>query len=143
MRERTWILIADRARGRILETGPDQPMTEVSCLTEPAARAAEAALTTHRPPTVNESVGMARHSIEPHTPLRDKITARFARSLCDALEAGHSAGRFDQLVLVAPPRFLGALHAELGKSLAACVVREVRHDYTSLGMQDLRERLSI
>jgi protein required for attachment to host cells len=139
----TWFLVADRARARILERGSDRALTEVACFVEPAARAGEAELTDDRPPTVNESVGRARHSIEPHTPLRDKISARFARSLCDALETGRNEGRFDKLVLVAPPRFLGALHAELGKSLAACVVREVRHDFTSIGAQDLRERLSV
>lgn len=138
----TWFLVADRARARILEAGDDHALSEVACFVEPAARAGEAALTRDRPPTVNESVGRARHSIEPHTPLRDKISARFARALCDALEAGHEEGRFDKLVLVAPPRFLGALHAELGKSLCACVVREVRHDLTALAGHELRDRLS-
>lgn len=141
MSQPTWILVADRARARILEAGPDQRLTEVACFAEPAARASEATLTTHRPPTVNESVGPMRHSIEPHTPLRDKISARFARSLCDALEDGRNQGRFDELVLVAPPRFLGTLHAELGKSLRACVAREVRRDLTSLPLHDLHGRL--
>jgi protein required for attachment to host cells len=138
----TWFLVADRARARILEGGADRTLTEVACFVEPAARAAEATLTDDRPPTVNESVGMARHSIEPHTPLRDKITARFARTLCDALEAGRNEGRFENLVLVAPPRFLGALRAQLGESLSACIEREVRHDFTSLATHELGERLS-
>ena len=142
MREPTWILVADRARARILEAGPNHTLTEVACFAEPAARARQATLTTDRPPTVNESVGRARHSIEPHTPLRDKISARFARSLRDALDKGRNEGRFEKLVLVAPPRFLGTLKAELGQSLGACVVREVRHDLTSLPVHDLEGRLS-
>ena len=138
----TWFLVADRARARILEAGPDRAFTEVACFVEPAARAGEAALTDDRPPTVNESVGHARHAIEPHTTLREKIAARFARSLCRTLETGRNEGRFDKLVLVAPPRFLGALHAELGKSVGACVVREVRRDLTAVPTHELRERLT-
>lgn len=138
----TWILVADRARARIFEAGAGDALTEVACFSEPDARAGPSTLTTHRLPTVNESVGSARHSIEPHTSLRDKITARFAHLLCEALEVGHNEGRFEQLVLVAPPRFLGALHASLGKALRARVVREIRHDLTALPARDLGERLS-
>lgn len=142
MKKPTWILVADRARARIFETGVEDSLTEVACFAEPEARAAESTLTTHRPPTVNESMGFARHSIEPHTPLRDKITAHFARLLCDALDAGRNEGRFEQLVLVAPPRFLGALHKALDEGLRQRVVREIRHDLTELPPRDLKERLS-
>jgi protein required for attachment to host cells len=138
----TWILVADRARARIFETGVDSALVEVACFSEPDARAGETGLTTDRPPTVNESVGNARHSIEPHTPLRDKITARFATQLAHALQTGRNEGRFEELVLVAPPRFLGALHSALGTALRACVVREIRHDFTALPAHDLGKRLS-
>lgn len=138
----TWILVADRARARIFETGVGDSLSEVACFTEPAARAGESALTTHRLPTVNESMGYARHSIEPHTQLRDKIAANFARLLCNALDAGRNEGRFEKLVLVAPPRFLGALHKALGEALRERVVREIRHDFTELPARDLQERLS-
>lgn len=138
----TWILVADRGRARILETAGGSAMTEVACFSEPDARAGESALTTDRPPTVNESVGGARHSIEPHTPLRDKIAARFARLLIHALESGRNEGRFEHLVLVAPPRFLGTLHSALGDQLRARVVREIPHDLTALPARDLDKRLS-
>jgi len=141
MTKPTWILVADRARARILETAAGSTPVEIACFSEPDARAGEATLTTDRPPTVNESVGGARHSIEPHTPIRDKITKRFARVLCDALEKGHNEGRFEQLVLVAPPRFLGALHAALGKPLRERVAREIPHDLTALPAHDLNARL--
>ena len=88
----TWILVADRGRARVFEAGEDDRLNEVACFVDPDARAGESGLTTDRPPTVNESMGFARHSIEPHTPLRDKISARFARLLCDALEAGRALG---------------------------------------------------
>jgi protein required for attachment to host cells len=143
MKQPTWILIADRARARLFESGADRRLNEIACFAEPAARAGEAELTTDRPPTVNESVGNARHSIEPHTTMRDKLSARFARQLGAALEAGRNEGRFGQLILVAPPRFLGDLHATLDKSVRACVVREIRHDLTSLSVHELGEHLSI
>jgi protein required for attachment to host cells len=137
-----WVLVADRGRARIFEIGTDESLTEVACFSNPEGRAAGRELTRDRPPTVNESVGSARHRIEPHTTLHDKVSARFARTLCDALDRGHAQGRFEALMLIAPPRFLGDLHAALGKALRGRVVDEIRHDLTELPVQELQERIA-
>lgn len=138
----TWILVADGARARLFATAAaDEPLTEVACFSNPEGRAAGRDLTTDRPPRVNESVGDVRHAIEPHTTLREKSAGRFARTLNDALESGHNDRRYDRLVLIAPPRFLGALHESCGKQVRALVVAEIRHDLTMLPPSEIRERL--
>ena len=140
----TWILVADGARARLFESAAAAPaLAEIECFANPEGRAGTRKLSTHRLPTVNESVGPARHSIEPHTTPREKFTARFAKVLADALEQGRVTRRFEHLVLVAPPRFLGALNRQLHKPLRDCVVGEVRHDLTALPAAQIRDRVPL
>jgi protein required for attachment to host cells len=138
----TWILVADGGRARVFEMADaDKALVEVACYANPDARLPGKESTTDRPPSVNESMGGTRHAVEPHTTIRDKIADRFAHSLIAALERGRQEHRYGSLVIVAPPRFLGVLHSGMDKPLRDCVVEEVRHDYTSLPVAQLRERL--
>ncbi|MFK2905041.1 host attachment protein [Dyella ginsengisoli] len=138
----TWILVADAARARLFEaTGRSEPWQEVACFANPDGRAPGRHATTERAPRVNESMGSARHAIEPHTTLRDKSTDQFAHMLGDALQRGHDDHRYQHLVLVAPPRFLGALHGALDKQVAGCVSGEIQHDFTALRGDEIRSRL--
>ena len=126
-----WILVANEARARLFEQAADGgDLRELACFTSPEGRAPGRDTTTDRPPTVNESMGFARHAIEPHTTLREKKADRFARELEKALEQGRVDHAFDGLVLIAPPRFLGALHGAFAPTLRRCVVHEVRRNLT-------------
>jgi len=137
----TWILVADSARARLFEADKAGALTELGCYTNAESRAGTRGLTTDRAPTVNESVGSARHSIEPHTSPREKAAGLFARSLREVLDQGQHANRFARLVLVAPPRFLGALHTAFGKLLRDSVVAEVRRDFTQMSPGTIQARL--
>jgi protein required for attachment to host cells len=138
----TWILVADSARARLFEADGAGALNELACYTNPEGRAGTRGLTTDRPPTVNESVGFARHAIEPHTSPRAKASNSFARLLREVLDQGQHMRRFEQLVLVAPPRFLGALHTTFGKRLRECVVAEIPNDFTQLSPAKLHAQLS-
>lgn len=136
----TWVLVADAARARLFEAETGT-LNELGCYVDADSRGGARGLATGRPPTVNESMGSARHSIEPHTSPREKAAARFARSLREVLEQGQHAQRFARLVLVAPPRFLGALHAAFGRPLRDCVIAEIRRDFTQLAPENIHARL--
>lgn len=138
----TWIIVADGARARLFETAsPDDALTEVACFANPGGRSPGRSFTTGRPPSVNESVGPARHAIEPHTTLREKTMDRFARTISDELERGRNAHSFGRLVIVAPPRFLGALHGAFSKPLRDCVVAEIKRNLTALHASDIRAHI--
>jgi protein required for attachment to host cells len=138
----TWLLVADGARARLFEVAAPSPaLTELGCYTNPDERAGARAMTSEHLPTVNESVGPARHSIEPHTTPREKVIDRFARSLGDVLERGHNEHRYGRLILVAPPKFLGALHKVLNKTVRNAVGLEIKHDFTALRADEILARL--
>ncbi|WP_049622367.1 host attachment protein [Frateuria defendens] len=138
----TWILVADGGRARLFACEPPgRTLSEVACFANPDGRLPGRELVTERPPRVDESVGGARHAIEPHTTLREKSTERFARTLSAALERGRLDRLYERLVLVAPARFLGALHGCIGKPLLGRVVGEVRRNFTALPTPEILERL--
>lgn len=135
----TWVLVADGARARLFELGEEnQAWSELACFVNEEGRRTRA---TRELPRTQESVGRARHVIEPHTSERDKRLGRFADTLVAALEQGYGERRFQSLMIAAAPRFLGMLHSRLGKALRGCLAGEVRHNLTTLRSEDIRQQL--
>ncbi len=139
---RSWILIANSMRARLFAQEGSDALQEFADFTNPDGHYRNHGTYPDRLPRTQESSGNARHAIEPHTNQRDKSQQAFARQLCDVLEEGRVARRFDRLVLIATPRFLGLLHGRLSKSVARMVELEIRHDLTTLTPLQLESRLS-
>jgi protein required for attachment to host cells len=138
----SWILVADRARARLFEwAGRDAKLVEIETFVNPDGRGPERNQTTDRPSRVHESMGATRHAIEPHTSLRDKSADQFARELDASLERGRTLHRYEHLVLVAPPQFLGVLRAALGKHVREHVAAEVPHELTTKGPEEILAHL--
>lgn len=136
---KTWVLVADSEKARLFEFERCRdPWSEMACFVNPDAVHGP---TFERPPRVQESVGGARHAIEARTAPKDKASARFASTLVAALRTAHGEQRFQSLVIAAAPRFLGALHGELDKSLQHCVSREIRRNLTELDSAGIRNYL--
>lgn len=138
----TMVVVTDSVRARCFEaTAKPAAWTEVACLVNPDGRALGRDATTDHLPRTNESVGPARHAIEPHTTLPEKSIDAFARAIGETLERDHRARRFEHLVLVASPRLLGVLHARFSKSLRACVVGELKLDIAGLTADEIHARV--
>lgn len=136
-----WVLVADAARARLFEyAAGGKKLREIACFDNPESRVH--AVARDRLPRSNESVGRARHAIEPHTTMREKSTERFARCLCDELESGRALQRYDQLVLVAPARFRGTLRRHLGEPLLSCISAEISRDLTTWPVERILEHLT-
>ena len=127
---KTWILVADSARARIFEIGAqDGQLFEVGGYANPEAHTKPSDTGYDKPPRAQESVGGARHAIEPHTDPHDKPAEKFAHGLAEILEHGRVEHAYTRLLLVAPPRFLGMLRGELSPRVQKTVVGEIHHDY--------------
>jgi protein required for attachment to host cells len=124
-----WIVVADGGRAIIFEyRGADQALRE-TMRREAPPNPASREQGTDRPGRSFESVGGARHAIEPardpHDAMEDAFAGDLARSLEAALEDHELA-----LVLVAPPRFLGLLRHHLSARARSRVIGEVGKDLT-------------
>lgn len=139
----TWILVADRARARLFASSPEgNALTELEDFINPNGHKPDSAYNYDRPPRSIESVGGARHAIEPHTTADEKVSASFARELNEVLERGRVDHRYERLILAAPPRFLGFLHQALDKQVRACVVAELDKELTTLPTSEIHQHLA-
>jgi protein required for attachment to host cells len=139
----TWILVADRARARLFAPSPDGAALNVlQDFINPEGRKPEDAYSYDRPPRSMDSVGPARHAIEPQTTAEEKVALRFAQELNEVLEQGRVNHRYERLILAAPPKFLGTLQNAMGKQVRSCVVGQVDKDLSMLAPSEIKQRLA-
>lgn len=132
----TWILVADRAKARLLAINTaDHSLTEIEDFVNPEGRGREPAR--ERPPRTHDRMGDSRHAIEPHTSPQEKAVELFARELAAALERGRTDHLYRDLVLVALPQFLGALNTALDEKVRACVTAEIPKGLASADLPDI------
>lgn len=152
----TWVLVADEAIARILQwQGAGRALDSVEELTDPAAHADEADF---RRDAYGQRAAASPHGSAPNTPhrLRGAATvtssagedaqhleaADFARRVAGHLAEALKQKRFDELQIVAAPRFLGALRKALTADVRATVSAETNKDLVHLDNRDLAARLS-
>jgi protein required for attachment to host cells len=90
--------------------------------------------------SVHERAGVGRHAAGARD-LSDETARRFIRRTAASLAAADAAHAYDALVLIAPPKALGLLRAELPPSVAEKVTASDDHDYVRLSASEIRNRL--
>ena len=142
--KRTWVLVADGARARILvNEGPGRGLTPALDHEFAASHAPTRDIGVERPGRVHESLGDGtRHAMAPRVDWHDFGKRLFAKSMAEELNKACIAGAFDRLVLVLPPKSLGELRAHLDKKTRARVVAEVAKDLTHVPPRDLSVHLA-
>ena len=130
---RTWVLIADGARARILENlGPGHGLTALDGLVFHGDHSATHDLVSDRQGRSFSSHGPGRSAIEAHTDPHRDLKTKFANRLAEALTNGLEQNAFDRLVIVASPVTLGDLRSVISDRVRAKVVGEVAQDLTKL-----------
>jgi protein required for attachment to host cells len=61
----------------------------------------------------------------------------FAKEIGRYLEQARTQHRYDELVIVAPPKFLGAVRKELGKEVEKLVVDELPKDLSWFNAREI------
>ena len=139
--EKTWIVVADSSRARIFYAANRvKPLTAVTELNFPESRLREQDIYTDRPGRLFESANESRSAIE--TPdIREQQQQAFAREICEALDAGRNRQRFETLMVVAPPTFLGALRQSMNHQLEKMVDKSVQKNLVNEEEARIREYL--
>jgi protein required for attachment to host cells len=106
---RTWVLIADGARARILEnTGPGHGLSPVQGMVFHGDHAATHDLVSDREGRGHSSHGPGRSAVESRDPHRE-LKTNFAHHLAGVLERALEQKSFDRLIIAAAPVTLGDL----------------------------------
>ena len=128
---RTWILIADGARARVLQPkGSDHEMIEVEGLEFSGDHAATHEIVSDRQGRSFSSQGPGRSAMEAHSDPHRELKATFAHHLAEILARELSAGHFHRLILVAAPATLGDLRGALSDAVQKTIVGELASDLT-------------
>jgi protein required for attachment to host cells len=62
---------------------------------------------------------------------------KFARALAQLVNEGDTRHKFERIILVAPPRFLGDVRGALSGTASKKLVASIHHDWTKLGLREL------
>ncbi len=141
--KRTWILVADGARALVvLNEGPGKGLKTVPGREIKIDNPPTRDLGTDRPGRSQESVGGARHAMEPRIDWHEQRKEEFARAIAQKLDEDAAGGRFDRLVLVAPPATLGRIRAALKPATRKRVEGEINKDLTHVPVDQLAGHLA-
>jgi protein required for attachment to host cells len=128
----TWIVAADASRARVLQVAGPQRLVEVDNLLNPEGRLSDREINTDARGrfsgghTGEDDVGAVDHQVE-----------LFAKRVGDYLDKARTDHRYDELVLVAPPRFLGMIRKSLGKEVEKLVVDDLDKDLSWFNAREL------
>lgn len=140
---RTWILIADGTRARIVcNTGPGKGLQEVSGMEFEGDNSRSGDIMADRPGRTFDSAGSHRHAMEPHSDPQREAKRSFAADMVGKLQDQLQAQAFDRLVLVAAPATLGDIRKSLPKSLLDVVYGEISKNLVHVPNQELDSHLS-
>lgn len=130
---KTWVVIADGARARLVSAeGHGEMLRVVEQREFSADHRPNRELQDDKPSRVYESQGETRHGVEPKTDPHRELKRDFARIIAEALEDSLHLKHFDRLVVVAPPVTLGDLRTALSEAVKASVIAEVAMDLTKI-----------
>jgi protein required for attachment to host cells len=138
-----WVVVADQSRARIFAMdSPSAPLREIEDLLHPAGRQRAQELKSDRPPRLFRGKGEASHPVEAKVDVKEHEAISFARRIADRIERARTQAELTQLVLVAPPDFLGVLRAALSPPAMKHVVQTLDKNLVRETEMEIREYLS-
>lgn len=115
-----WVLVADSVTARIFQHEADG-LREVHEMTHLASQEHNSDLIGNRPNQNQHGMEKDLKGNEPQS-FREHESEKFAREIADHLHRMRSRNAFEELVLVADPRFLGQLRRTLTKTVQQLVI---------------------
>lgn len=137
----TWVVVAESSRARIFSMDrPSNSLQELEGLTNPDMRMQQQDLTSDRPGRSHNSQGV-RHALQTEVDPRHEEAIRFAKRIAERVEQGRTTGKFDRLLLAAPPEFLGLLRQHLSDVTLRQVTRTLDKNLVQMDPGEIRARL--
>ena len=126
-RKQLYVLVADNSQARLFQaTTPVKALDEV--MVQPHAEGRQKASERYSDRPGSDHGGVGGYQSYDRETSEDPEEERFARDLSDQLDKARHEGHFDNLVLIAPPKFLGTLRHHLSKDCLAAVIKSIDKD---------------
>ena len=140
-KSRTWILVMDSGRAKILARGDYGRFDTVASEACADARNRTRDIVTDRRGR-HPGGGASRHAMDPETTPRRVVGVEFVRSIARRIDAAAAHDAFDGLVVIAPAKTLGDLRATLSDGTRGRIRAEIDKDLVGLKEHELEERLN-
>jgi protein required for attachment to host cells len=139
---KTWIAVVDGSRARIFErVGRNGNIAVVLERDEPEARKRTGEIVSDRRGRNTAAPGIARHAMDPKTTAHEHLEETFVRGIAREIDHAAAVNRFDELIVIAPPRALGEMRQALSPSARSRVVNEIDKDLVQLNAKQLVDYL--
>ncbi len=138
-----WVVVADRSRARVFQTegGLDQ-LQEVQDLLNPEGRQDESEF---RHDAKGRYYGKGEryqaHTAEPHVTKEIHDEEMFSREVSQLLDEGCDMQRYDTLVMIAPPQFLGMLRKQLSRRVEERITQQLGLELANWNAPQIRDYL--
>jgi hypothetical protein len=129
----TWIVVANRSKTRIFKKAAGF-VTPVETLDDPLGRERTRKLRYDIPgmSRARYYAGAFPHRLGPEKDPHEEVAEAFAKTIAQHLAKQYQKEKFDDLVIVAEPRFLGLVRSALDKKTNAAVSKWIRKDLDKL-----------
>lgn len=125
---KTWIVVAHQGGARLVDVDDEDQLRVFETLAQP------------EPERPSES-GRGDRAPAPRDSARGHAAEVFAHELAERLQQGRNANHYQELLLIAAPRFLGTLRQALDTATSARVRGTLDKDYAGLNDRELLQRL--
>lgn len=139
-----WVVVADEGLARFFSLPSlGAPLQAIEELTDAGAHASNAALSrdAHGRRQGNDARMGGNATTSAGESQLEKEADQFAHRVADHLAQALRVSRYEELHIVAAPRFLGRLRKALSPQVAGCVVETQDKDLIHLNPRELTERL--
>lgn len=149
-----WILVADSSRARVFNanrkfSAPGEfefnEFDEIEDLVNDRGRARNQDINTDRPGRMADPGaglgGGQRSAVGGKEEPKETEAKAFAGRVAGHLEDGVNDGSYDELVVIAAPKFLGMLRDAISSQVQDKVIEELGKDFTKMSAHDLQGRL--
>lgn len=137
-----WVVVASSTRCRIFtQRKHSGPLQQVEELDHPEGRLRGRDLASDRPGRAFDSAGNRRHAMGQHTDPVEQENIRFAKTVATTIDDARKKDRFERLVLIADPRFLGHLRQGLSQATRHLLTTELHKNLADADPRSIREAL--
>ena len=137
-----WVVVADSARAEIYQSDLlFKEFEPVESRIHPKSRVKAKDIVAGDRGSNRAYAGAVHSAYERHTEPHRGAQEEFAREIAELLRVGRVEERFERLVLIATPGFLGKLRAELDEETAKRVIGSIAHGWVDMSPVTLAEQV--
>lgn len=139
----TWVVVADSSRARFFAWEDRvEPLREIDDMIHSEGRLQDREEVTDRQGGLAGTHGQSDHTFEAPTAIKRADAMRFAHQIGEKLEHGRVNGEYKNLILAAPPEFLGVLRQTLNEHVLQLVSESLNKHLVAMDAKSIREHIS-